>query len=300
MLTQLLKRERDKMMITQQLETPGAHYTRAEVQAIADQIQRLRPGFNPKIGMMIGTGFHGFTETIQNQIVIPYTELPLFANELGLKGHVPELVLGQFNGHDIIVTRGKMHLLEGLPAQRVVLPVRLFHLLGVKTLVYSNTAGGVNPSFKVGEFVFLHNNINLMARNPLLGEKVGEWGEMFFDMTYPYDAELREMAKEKGRALGFKVQEGVYAGLLGPSFETAAEIHMLSVIGADLVGMSTIMETIAARQLGMRMLGICFVANMAAGVGGQTLVEDEWLDNPRKHRQDFERLFTSILAELCP
>lgn len=274
-------------------------YHKEGVQQIAEIIRRARPGFQPKIGMIIGTGFASFTDTIQNQIVFPYAELPLFSAELQTPGHITELVTGKINGQDIILTRGKMFLLDGVSAQLVALPVRLFHLLGVQTLVYTNTAGAVNPSYTPGDFVFLKNHINLMARNPLLGEKNGEWGELFFDMTYPYDEALRSLGKQATAELGFRVQEGVYAGLLGPNFETAAEIHMLSVIGADLVGMSTIMEVIAARQVGMQVLGISFISNMAAGVLGEALHNDEVLETTHKHTENYARLLTRILGRLC-
>ena len=276
----------------------GKLYLKQDVEKLADIIRRARPGFHPKFGMIIGTGFASFTDTIENQMVFPYADLPLFATELQTPGHISELVTGQINGQDIILARGKMFLLDGVTPQRVALPVRLFYLLGAEMLVYTNTAGAVNPAYRLGEFVFVKNHINLMARNPLVGEKNGEWGKMFFDMTYPYDEGLREIGKQAAADLGFRVQEGVYAGLLGPSFETAAEIKMLSIIGADLVGMSTIMEVVAARQLGMKVLCISFISNMAAGLLEQALTNDEVLDATTKHAENYNRLLTRIFSKL--
>jgi purine-nucleoside phosphorylase len=286
------------MMSDSQEVSQGKLYRKSDVQKVADIILKARPGFQPRLGMIIGTGFAGFTETITDQMVFPYANLPLFAAELQTPGHITELVIGKINGQDIILVRGKMFLLDGVTPQQVALPVRLFHLLGVETLVYTNTAGAVNPAYKPGEFVFVKNHINLMARNPLVGEKNGEWGEMFFDMTYPYDDTLRELGKQTAAELGFSVQEGVYAGLLGPNFETASEIKMLSIIGADLVGMSTIMEVVAARQLGMKVLCLSFISNMAAGVLGQSLTNDEVLDTTRKHTENYARLMTRIFSNL--
>jgi purine-nucleoside phosphorylase len=286
------------MMAVSQDVSQGKLYHKQDVEKVAEIIRRARPGFRPKLGMIIGTGFACFTDAIENQMVFPYADLPLFASELQTPGHITEMVTGQINGQDIILARGKMFLLDGVTPQQVALPVRLFHLLGVEKLVYTNTAGAVNPDYKPGEFVFLKNHINLMARNPLVGEKNGEWGEMFFDMTYPYDEELRELGKQAAAELGLRVLEGVYAGLLGPSFETAAEIKMMSVIGADLVGMSTIMEVIAARQLGMRVLCLSFVSNMAAGVLGVGLTNNEVLDTTQKHTENYARLLTRIFSKL--
>jgi purine-nucleoside phosphorylase len=278
--------------------SPEFMYYKKDVQQVADLILQARPEFKPAVGVIIGTGFASFTDIIENPIVFPYADLPLFAAELQTPGHITEVVIGQINGQDIILTRGKMFLLDGVTPQQVALPVRLFHLLGVNKLIYTNTAGAVNSTFAPGEFVFVKNHINLMACNPLVGEKNGEWGEMFFDMTYPYDESLRAIGKQVASELGFRVLEGVYAGLLGPSFETAAEIQMLSKIGADLVGMSTIMEVIAARQVGMQVLCVSFVSNMAAGILGKSLHNDEVLDTTSKHTEEYTRLLNRIIHSL--
>lgn len=277
----------------------GKLYNKADVEAIAAIIRRMLPGFKPGVGVVLGTGFADFTvENVDDAQVIPFDDLPLFSGELQTPGHISELVLGKMNGHDILFARGKMFLLDGVSAQLVALPVRLFHLLGARTLLYTNAAGAINPKYSVGDFVFLSNHINLMARNPLVGEKNGEWGEMFFDMTYPYDEELRTMAKAVAAEMGLKAQEGVYAGLLGPSFETAAEIRMLATIGADLVGMSTIMEVVAARQVGMKVLAYSFISNMAAGVKGDSLDNEEVLRNAGMSRQKYSRLMKELIRRL--
>jgi purine-nucleoside phosphorylase len=193
--------------------------------------------------------------------------------------------MGKLCGKDIIAVRGKMFLLDGVPAQLIALPIRIAYTLGCRTLLYTNTAGAINPDYQPGDFVFLNNHINLTGSNPLVGERNGEWGPLFFDMTYPYDLGLRAAGEEVASRLGLLVQEGVYAALLGPSFETAAEIQMLAQVGADLVGMSTVMEVIAARQLGMRVLAVGFVSNMAAGLT-TTLVENEEVQKTTSTRQE--------------
>lgn len=286
------------MSAVQAVLPEGKLYRRKDVEAIATTIRKARPSFRPGLGVVIGTGFAGFTENVEDPLVIPYSDLPLFVTELQTPGHISELVLGRMNGQDIIFARGKMFLLDGVPAQQVVLPVRLFYLLGARVLLYTNTAGAINPAYSVGDFVFLSNHINLMARNPLVGEQNGEWGEMFFDMTYPYDAELRALGLAVAADLGLKPLQGVYAGVLGPSFETAAEIRMLAAIGADLVGMSTIMEVVAARQLGMRVLVYGFVSNMAAGVKDHVLDNEEVLHSTKQFRDNYTRLMKELIRRL--
>jgi purine-nucleoside phosphorylase len=276
----------------------GKLYHREDVEQLAQRFRNEYPGFSPEIGLVIGTGFASFTQAIEDPHTIPYKDLPLFLDELQTPGHIGEFVLGKLSGRNIICARGKMFLLDGVPAQIIALPIRLFHALGCRSLLYTNTVGAINPSLKPGEFVFLHNHINLMGHNPLVGEKNGEWGPMFFDMTYPYDNNLRELGEEVARQMDLRINEGVYGGLLGPSFETAAEIKMLSIVGADVVGMSTVMEVIAARQLGMKVLAISFISNMAAGVTSQLVENDDVMRLASSSEQTYSKLIKGILAIL--
>ena len=277
---------------------PGKLYSRSDVEQLAALFQKAYPGFCPSISLYTGTGFASFASQIEDPVTIRYSDLPYFPKELQTPMHVGEFVMGKLKGKQIICARGKMFLLDGVPAQLIALPIRLFYLLGCRTLVYTNTAGAVNPSYQPGDFVFLRNHINLTGQNPLVGEHNGEWGPMFFDMSYPYDAELRQRGEAVAVQLGMQVLEGVYAGLLGPSFETASEIEMLRRIGADLVGMSTIMEVISARQLNMRVLGLGFISNMAAGVTA-ALVNNEEVQVAASSAEDiYARLLSNIIEVL--
>ena len=274
----------------------GKLYQRVDVEKLAEQFRSANPGFHPEIGLVTGTGFASFTKEFQEPHTVPYSDLPYFLDELQTPGHIGEFTLGKVAGKRAICARGKMFLLDGVPAQLIALPIRLFYLLGCKTLVYTNTVGAINPEYKPGDFVFLTNQINLMGQNPLVGEKNGEWGPMFYDMTYPFDADLRQIGEKVARQMDLPVHEGIYVGLLGPCFETAAEIKMLSTAGADVVGMSTVMEVIAARQLGMKVLGISFVSNMAAGVTQKLVENDDVLSLTSSSEETYSRLLNGILA----
>jgi purine-nucleoside phosphorylase len=283
---------------TPRLKPVGKLYQRKDVERLALEFQAAYPGFRPEICLYTGTGFASFASEIEESVTLAYRDLPYFPAELQTPMHVGEFVLGKVSGAPVFLARGKMFLLDGVPAQLIALPVRLAYLLGCRTLIYTNTTGSINPNFHPGEFVFLTNHINLMAQNPLVGERNGEWGQMFFDMTYPYDVELRALGEEVAAGMGIKVQEGVYSGVLGPSFETAAEIQMMARVGGDVVGMSTVMEVIAARQLGMKVLGISFISNMAAGVSSAP-VENEDVQRVARTSQDtYARLITAVIAKM--
>lgn len=277
----------------------GNLYSRTDVESLAARFLQAAPGLHPKIGLVLGTGFASFSNRIKDAVTIPYADVPGLPDRLATPGHIPEFVLGRLEGLDVICARGKMFLLDGVPAQLIALPIRLFYALGCRTLIYTNTVGGINPALRPGDFVFLTNHINLMGQNPLVGEKSGEWGPLFFDMTYPYDAGLREMGEAVARRQGIPIHEGVYGGLLGPSFETAAEIRMLSVVGADVVGMSTVMEVIAARQLGMRVLTIGFVSNMAAGVTAEPIENEDVLALAATAEVRYAEILTGVLQEIA-
>jgi purine-nucleoside phosphorylase len=276
----------------------GNLYSRPDVEALAEQFRQAAPGLNPTIGLVLGTGFASFANEIKDAVTIPYGDVPGLPDRLATPGHIPEFVMGTLAGHDVICARGKMFLLDGVPAQLIALPIRLFYTLGCRTLIYTNTVGAINPALHPGDFVFLTNHINLMGQNPLVGERPGEWGAQFFDMTYPYDAGLRELGESVARRLGIPVYEGVYGGLLGPSFETGAEIRMLGIVGADVVGMSTVMEVIAARQLGMRVLTIGFVSNMAAGVTGGPIENEDVLALATTAEARYAQILNGVLQEL--
>jgi purine-nucleoside phosphorylase len=271
----------------------GTLYTRSDVERSAELV-RARGAPRPDVALMIGTGFAGLADAIEAPVRVPFSELPLFP-EPGIPGHVGELVLGRLAGRQVACWRGKIQLLDGHTAQLAALPLRLSYLLGCRSLLYTNTAGAINPAYRVGEFVAITNHVNLTGANPLVGEPEGEWGTRFFDMTFPYDRELVAQLQRVAADRGVPMHEGVYLGVLGPSFETAAEIRMGAQIGADTVGMSTIMEVIAARQLKLPVVCISFVSNLAAGVAGVTVDNEDVL---RTAASAFERFCQLILGML--
>ena len=242
----------------------------------------------PRIGVILGSGLGAFASQVEGDQV-SFDSLPEFPVPT-VAGHS-----GSFRvGDTTVVMAGRVHYYEGHPLHDVVLPVFLLHRLGVRTLIVTNAAGAVNRSYKVGELVLIRDHINFQGANPLRGPNPGD-GPRFPDMTAAYDPKLRELARSVSEA---PLHEGVYAAFPGPSYETPAEIHMLSVIGADLVGMSTVPEVTAAAYLGMRVLGISCVTNMAAGILAQPLAHEEVIQAGKEAGPRFVRLLSGILGRL--
>ncbi len=275
---------------------PGQRYRRADVERLAERV-RAHGAPVPEVAMVTGTGFARFADEIEDAVRIPYRDLPPLP-EPGIPGHVGELVIGRAAGRVVACLRGKPALLDGHPAQLVALPVRLCWLLGCRSLLYTNTVGAIDPSFRPGEFVAITNHINFYGANPLVGEPEDEWGTRFFDMTYPYDPGLTATLKRVAAAQGVPLHEGVYWGTLGPSFETAAEIQMAGRLGAAVVGMSTVMEVIAARQLGLPVVCFGFISNMAAGVTAEPVDNADVLRQASLAQESYRRLVLGLLPHL--
>ena len=248
----------------------------ARIDAAADCI-RSKLNAEPEIGLVLGSGWGSFAQSVKNAVRIPYNEVPGFP-EAGVAGHAGEWVIGDIGGKTVIVMNGRFHYYEGHDLRTVTLPVRVMRALGVKTLILTNAAGGVNAGFDVGDLMLLSDHINLTGASPLTGSNIDELGPRFPDMTHAYDDGLRALAHEVAKKQGFLLRDGVYAQMPGPAYETPAEVRMLRVLGADAVGMSTVPETIAARHGGMRVMGLSCITNMAAGV----------LDQPLEHREVVE------------
>ncbi len=264
------------------------------IEAAAALIRR-RVSVEPVVGVVLGSGLGGFADELEDAVEIPYNELPGWPTSTAV-GHAGTLVVGSFGGVPTAVMRGRAHLYEGVPPEKVVFGVRVLGRLGVRTLVLTNACGGVREDLAPGELVLIADHINLQGSSPLLGPNDETLGQRFVDMSDAYDPALRRAAQEAARRLGFELPEGVYAAWLGPAFETPAEIRFTRAIGGDLVGMSTVPEVLAARHMAMRCLGISCVTNMAAGV----------LPEPIDHEQVLEigaaaqdRL-TALLRELLP
>ena len=256
----------------------------------------------PKIGIVLGSGLGAFADSLIRAIRIPYEEIPDMPIATAV-GHAGQFIVGTqgANGRaaaDVAVMSGRFHVYEGYSARQVVTGIRLFHELGVKRVVLTNAAGGINPAYEEGALVLISDHINLQGVNPLTGPNEPEIGPRFPDMTEAYSAELREMAHEAAAQYEIQVHEGVYAAVPGPSYETPAEIRFLKTIGADLVGMSTVLETIAANHAGMQVLGISCVTNPAAGLSGEKLNHAEVLEIGRRVASTFIKLLSGIVPRL--
>ncbi len=270
----------------------------------AAQVVQARTPIRPQIGLVLGSGLGAFADSLPNAVRIPYRDIPGFPVSTAL-GHAGELVIGTLgaNGHaavHVAVMSGRFHLYEGYSPKQVVSGIRLFHALGIKKLVLTNAAGGINLSYSQGALVLLSDHINLLVMNPLTGPNDDEVGPRFPDMTEAYSREMRQIAKQTAAEIGVTLQEGVYAAVLGPSFETPAEIRYLRAIGADLVGMSTVPETIAANHAGIEVLGISCVTNMAAGLSGEKLSHQEVLEVGRQMSGTTLKFLSALLPRLLP
>jgi purine-nucleoside phosphorylase len=239
-------------------------YSIQEIRQAATYIQS-KTNHHPTIGLILGSGLSPLADEIEQADYIPYQEIPHFPYST-VPGHVGRLVIGQLAGKTTLVMQGRSHFYEGYSPQQLTLPVRVMQLLGIKTLIVTNAAGGINANFKAGDLMLITDHLNLLGMagpNPLRGPNLDEFGPRFPSMTQPYALDLINLAHKVAGELGFTLQEGVYAYLAGPTFETPAEIRYLKVIGADAVGMSTVPEVIVAKHSGMRVLGISTITNIA-------------------------------------
>jgi purine-nucleoside phosphorylase len=224
-----------------------------------------RTALRPRIGVVLGSGLSAFAHELSDYISIPYSEIPGWPASTAI-GHAGELEIGCLGDLPLAVMNGRAHLYEGTPVDKLVFPTRVLAKFGIRSMVYTNAAGGINLTYKQGTLVLVSDHINLQGANPLLGSNDDSLGPRFPDMSDAYDAGLRDLAQQVASEMGIQLPEGVYVALAGPSYETPAEIRFLRTIGADLVGMSTVPEVIAARHMGVRCLAISCVTNMAAGV----------------------------------
>ena len=251
----------------------------------------------PEIGLILGSGLGILGDYIENAKVISYDQIPHFPVST-VEGHAGELMIGTLSGKNVILMRGRFHMYEGYAAEVTAFPVRVMKALGVKTLVVTNAAGGVNTQFSEGNLMLISDHINLTGKNPLIGAHDPELGVRFPDMTEAYSKRLRGIAKEVASEQGIELVEGVYASLLGPTYETPAEIRMLRTLGADAVGMSTVTEVIAARHSGLEVIGISCITNMAAGILDQPLTHDEVIETTNRVKSQFLGLVTSLIGKI--
>ena len=251
----------------------------------------------PTVAVVLGSGLGDFASRLSESISLPYKVIPNWPAST-VVGHEGRLAIGDLDGRRVAVLAGRAHFYEGHDLRTVTFPTRVLGALGVKTLILTNSAGGVNTQFSPGRLMVIDDHINLMGANPLTGPNDDGFGPRFPDMTEVYSRRLRKAADEAAASLGYELQHGVYAGCQGPSYETPAEIRYLRKIGADAVGMSTVPEAIVARHMGMEVLGISCITNMAAGVLPQPLNHEEVLEVARKARDTFGSLLQTVIKRI--
>jgi purine-nucleoside phosphorylase len=269
--------------------------------ALADSAATLllsKTPLRPKIGLVLGSGLGAFADELSTATRIPYEQIPSFPRSTAI-GHAGQMVIGKAEGIPLAAMQGRVHLYEGYSPHQVAFPMRVFGRMGVRAVVLTNAAGGINLSYQQGALVVVKDHLNLQGQNPLVGPNDDRFGPRFPDMTHAYCNEYRTMVLTAAQARGKTVHEGVYAALLGPSYETPAEIRYLRTIGADLVGMSTIAEVIVARQMGIKVLAISCVTNMAAGILDKPISHEEVLETGRRVRGDFVALLRTVLPEIA-
>lgn len=257
---------------------------------------RGRIAVAPRVGIILGSGLGGIAATIDDAVRIPYRDVPGFPDAT-VVGHVGELVAGTLSGTPVVAFSGRFHMYEGYDAALAGFPVRVLHALGARTLVVSNAAGGARKSLRPGTLMLISDHINMQFRNPLVGP-VQEGDIRFPDMSEPYDPQLRGLARRVAADQGVQLDEGVYVALLGPTYETRAEVKMLQQLGADAIGMSTVPEVVVARAIGMRVLGISCITNYACGLSGSPITHDEVIETTARVATHLQHLVRGIVAQL--
>lgn len=269
-------------------------YERAEHTA---RTVRARWKEEARIALVLGSGLGAFADDLQERIIVPYTEIPGFARST-VAGHAGRLVLGKIEDVPIVAMQGRFHYYEGYAFDEVIFPIRVFNLMGVKALILTNAAGGINVAFDQGALMVISDHLNLIGENPLRGANDERFGPRFPDMSEVYARDFQEIAVDEARAIGLELRRGIYAALSGPSYETPAEVRMLRTLGADAVGMSTVPEAIIARHMGIKVLGLSCITNLAAGVHDEPINHDEVMETGERVRETFKELLRRIIPRL--
>lgn len=268
-------------------------------QKIAEATEYLQSVYQeiPSIGLVLGSGLGVYVDHIQEKKIIPYKDIPHF-HPTTVEGHDGRVIFGKIAGKTVIALSGRIHAYEGHLMEEVVLPVRVMALLGIKTLIVTNASGGINPNFHPGDLVIIEDHINLSGRNPLVGPNLNQLGPRFPDMSDAYNKKLRELILSSGEKHGIKLKSGVYCWLLGPTYETPAEIRMLGKLGCDMVGMSTVPEVIAAHHLGVRVAGVSCITNYAAGIKSEKLNHEDVKLIAQNAMKGFSTILTETITQL--
>ncbi|MBA2339291.1 MAG: purine-nucleoside phosphorylase [Pyrinomonadaceae bacterium] len=273
---------------------PEILYERAEHAA---RIVRAHYGEEVRTAVVLGSGLGAFADQLEEQVALDYADIPGFARST-VEGHAGRLVIGKTNGVSIAAMQGRFHYYEGYSFEEVTFPMRVLGALGVRSVLLTNAAGGINLAFDQGALMIISDHLNLMGANPLRGANDDRFGARFPDMSEVYARDFQEIAVEEGKAIGLELRRGVYAALSGPSYETPAEIRMLRTLGADAVGMSTAPEAIVARHMGLKVLGISCITNMAAGVLDQPINHAEVMETGARVREKFTELLRRVIPRL--
>ena len=249
----------------------------------------------PEIGIILGSGLQPLAEEIKSPIVINYEDVPNMPH-VTAPGHIGRFVCGEIEGKQVICMQGRLHGYEGHQPEDIIFPVRVMKFVGIKTLILTNAAGGINTNYKVGDFMMIDDHINFTGKSPLMGKNDDRIGPRFHDMTFTYTQALKECARKAAQKTGIKLHEGVYIGVNGPQFETPAEIRAFRTLGADAVGMSTVFEAIAAAHCSLNVLGISMITNMAAGIIMKELSGSEVNETADNRSKDFRKLIKAIIS----
>lgn len=273
--------------------SPTSLYERAENAA---RVIRERTSTDAKVAIVLGSGLGDFADEFEDAVALPYQEIPEFVTSTA-QGHAGKLVSGKVEGVSVLAMQGRVHYYEGYSLDEVTFPIRTFGVLGIKTLILTNAAGGIDVQLSQGALMVISDHLNLMAVNPLRGLNDDRFGPRFPDMSSVWSRELQELATDEARSLGITTRRGIYAALAGPSYETPAEIHMLRAFGADAVGMSTVPEAIVARHMGLRVLGLSCITNMAAGISEAPINHEEVIETGQRVRETFTQLLRRVIAK---
>jgi len=269
-------------------------YERAEHAA---RIIRSRTTETPRIAIILGSGLGAFADDFENAVAIPYEDITGFPRSTA-EGHAGRLVIGKIDQVPLMAMQGRVHFYEGYSLEEVTFPIRVFKLLGIKTLILTNASGGVNVQFTQGALMIISDHLNLMGDNPLRGPNDGRFGPRFPDMTAVYSPDLQEIVIEEAKVLNVEVRRGIYAALAGPSYETPAEIHLMRNLGADAVGMSTVPEAIVARHMDLEVLGISCITNMAAGISDEPINHDDVMATGDRVKETFTQLLRKVVGRI--
>jgi purine-nucleoside phosphorylase len=285
---------RTKLKVTQTKSKPSIEFVRAD--RAANFILR-KTKLRPRIALVLGSGLGDFADTFTSAVKIPYKKIPNYPQSTAI-GHAGRLVIGNVGDIPVAGMQGRVHLYEGYSAKEVAFPIRVFARMGIKAVILTNAAGGINRNYSQGCLVTIRDHVNLQGVNPLIGPNDERFGLRFPDMTQAYDREFQRFATEEAKKLGQNIHNGVYLAVQGPSYETPAEIYSFRTIGADLVGMSTVPEVIAARHSGIRVLGISCVTNMAAGTTDAPLNQEEVLEIAARIKPQFISLLRAVIPRI--